>query len=183
MPKHSNEIHLRSWHDKFLTLAKSAREIKIISPFINQIAVRALRHRGRDCKITLITKYDVGNFANGVSDLKTIKKLLHRGVQIRGIRGLHSKVYIFDKATAVVTSSNFTSGGLVNNFECGVITQSKPDIFKLTKHFEFLWNYGERNLTTEKIKEWEKEIKKNKPKQPPHKNPFTDEGAIVPKET
>jgi len=177
----SNEIHLEDWNNRFLKLIKAANEIWIISPFISHIAIDTLQHRSKHGDVRLITRYDLGNFAKGVSDLKTIKTLARQGVQIRGILGLHSKIYLFDKKTAVITSANFTSGGLINNLECGIITQAKSDISQLTTYFDTLWNYGEKDLTIKKIAEWEAKIKKNKAKIVPQNNIFADEGAKIPK--
>jgi hypothetical protein len=51
---------------------------------------------------------------------------------------LHSKVYIFDDSKAIVTSANFTNGGLINNYECGILIYDREKIVELCNYFESL---------------------------------------------
>ena len=49
--------------------------------------------------------------------------------EIRHLPGLHAKVYVADEREAIITSANFTRGGLVTNHEYG-IQISDPSVVK-----------------------------------------------------
>ena len=48
--------------------------------------------------------------------------------KITYLPGLHAKVYIADQHTAIITSANFTDGGLVKNLEYGVVLSDPPTV-------------------------------------------------------
>ncbi len=73
-------------------LRTDSSALRIISPFVK---LRAL-----ECLLTLspqslcvITRYNLDDFASGVSDIAALRRVLAAGGWVRGIRGLHAKVY------------------------------------------------------------------------------------------
>ncbi len=77
------------------------------------------------------------------------------GARIRGIRKLHSKLYNFGESRSVVTSANFTSGGLYNNEEFGFVSQDAAVVAECWRYFEQLWEAGAEDLTASKLEEWQ----------------------------
>ena len=174
-------IHFENWHDTLVDSIKQAKNIRIISPFLGSIALESLGHRPQNSRIHLITRYELGNFLKGVSSLDTVKELIKIGVKIRGVQGIHSKIYIFDDKEAVITSANFTSGGLKNNYECGIITHNQLKIASLLEHFDFLWEKGQKDLENIEITDWENIINTAKKQTAKPAPDLPDMGVRIPK--
>ena len=58
--------------------------------------------------LRVITRFDLQGFAGGASDIWALMDVLEAGGEVRGIRRLHSKVFIFGNSSAAVTSANLT---------------------------------------------------------------------------
>lgn len=116
----------------------------------------------RSEKVKLITRYNLNDFRSKISSLSALKKLVEEGAEIKGIKNLHSKVYLFDNKSIIIGSANFTSGGFLNNYEYGIKTTDNDTIIQTVAYFESLWNIGNEILTLPKIEEWEKEIEQSK---------------------
>ena len=68
-----------------------SREVRIVCPFIKKGALkRLLSHRPGD--IQVITRFNLDDFADGVSDVEPLRMLLDAGASIRGIQNLHAKL-------------------------------------------------------------------------------------------
>ncbi|MCE2916960.1 MAG: hypothetical protein LW768_15625 [Rubrivivax sp.] len=66
--------------------------LRLISPFIKLGALeRLLAFNPRSTQV--ITRYNLDDFASGVSDIAALRRVLKAGGRVRGIRGLHAKVY------------------------------------------------------------------------------------------
>ena len=150
-------IHSK-WLSCFLTLSEKLNsELLIISPFIQLKAIKKLL-TGNKIKIRVITRFNLSNFYENVSDLRAIKYLLDKGAQIKGIKNLHSKVYIFDSRNAIVTSANLTHTALTRNHEYGILTSERDEIEELSNYFSGLWDKGGSILTKQEYNSWVNEI-------------------------
>jgi len=149
-----------NWIDYFLREVQQTKKLSIISPFISKGIVEKLLDRIDVSNLSLITRFSLQDFKLGVSDLKAVKLLVENGGEVRGIKKLHSKVYLFDKRLGITTSANLTHGGLYYNYELGAAFTEKPLINKTHSYFMFLWNIGKENLTIERIRQWEKQLDK-----------------------
>jgi len=128
-------------------------ETRIICPFIKHSAmVRLLAEEPRAVRV--ITRFNLADFAAGVSDIHALRALLHAGAQVRGIRHLHAKLYLFGKSRAVVTSANLTTAALDRNEEFGAVLDGADDIASCSAYFERLWSRGP-NLSREQLDDWE----------------------------
>jgi hypothetical protein len=94
------------------------------------------------------------DIAAGVSDIEALRSLLDAGAQVRGIRHLHAKLYLFGKSCAVVTSANLTIAALDRNEEFGAVLDSAEDVASCSAYFERLWSYAGPNLTREQLADW-----------------------------
>ena len=152
------EIINKDWLSHFLKEFKTANEVYIISPFITNTMTSHLikNYKGQDVKV--ITRFNLSNFKSGVSNLSGLKNLVEIGVKIIGIKELHSKAYIFDNNSAIITSANFTSGGFFNNFELGIKTSDSTNVNQTVDYFNMLWNYSNEYLDLKTIVNWQKEI-------------------------
>ena len=111
----------RSWSKEFTeSLLDDSSELRIICPFIKSSALqRLLRHQPGNVQV--ITRFNLADFADGVSDIAALRKLLEAGVRVRGVRNLHAKLYLFGKSRAIIASCNLTEAALGRNHELGMV--------------------------------------------------------------
>lgn len=128
-----NELITHSLESYFLAELKKSKKVRIISPFVTKGIVSKLV--AKKIRLELITRFSESDFIQGVSDLEALEELMIQGVKIKGVKDLHSKVYIFDKS-AIVTSGNLTKGGFRNNYECGILTRDSKLIKDLNNYFD-----------------------------------------------
>lgn len=116
-------------------------EVRIICPFIKEDALKRLRlHRLDDVQV--ITRFNLSDFANGVSDIEALRMLLKAGASVRGIRNLHVKLYLFGESRAIITSANLTKAALTRNQEFGLVADDEAVIGACRKYFDELWQDG-----------------------------------------
>lgn len=114
-------------------------------------------------KIKIITRYNLNEYRKGVSRLSAINRLLQNGAEVKGVKGLHSKLYIFDQKSVIITSANFTNGGFFNNKEFGIISDKKNTIEESQSYFQDLWKIDSELLNQSKVSEWKDIIAASKP--------------------
>ncbi len=118
------------WKNEFVDVLKKTKEhLFISSPFINMGGVETLSNAipEKELDLTLLTSLTVGNIQNNVTNPRALLNLydVFRSVSLSSLGRLHAKVYVVDESMAVITSANLTDGGLVNNFEYGVIIKNR----------------------------------------------------------
>lgn len=114
------------WKNEFIDIiSRTERELFISSPFVNIEGVNILKSTfsRTEVKLTLITNLSTQNIVNGVTDPASLLQLykVFSQVNISSLGKLHAKVYLIDSKIGIITSANLTSGGLINNFEYGVL--------------------------------------------------------------
>lgn len=152
------ELFLKNWHNKFMDELSVTENLKIISPFVHEHVIRKILNRVDHKNFELITRYNLQDFALKVSSLKGLKSIVQSGSKVYGIKGLHSKVYLFDHRSALVTSANLTRGGVMSNYECGILLTDKKIINDLHNYFIQLKVIGKNPLTIEQCEDWELEL-------------------------
>lgn len=152
------EVIQKNWLDYFLAELQETSSAYLISPFVTRNIVDHLLNNG-SANIKLITRFNLNDFRSKVSSLSALKKLVEKGAEIKGIKNLHSKVYLFDNKSVIIGSANFTSGGFYNNYEYGIKTTDNNTIIRTSNYFYSLWNISQEILTLTKIEEWENKIR------------------------
>ena len=129
-------------------------EVRIVCPFIKEGALECLlSHRPGDVQV--ITRFNLADFANGVSDVEALRMLLDAGASIRGIRNLHAKLYLFGTSRAIITSANLTKAALTRNQEFGVVTDAPAVIEVCRSYFNELWQRGgPEELSSDMLDSW-----------------------------
>lgn len=148
------EIFLRNWYDKFLSEVSRTKKLRVISPFVKEQIVRKLQLQFDFKNFELITRFNLRDFASNVSSLDALKFSVEQGASVYGIRELHSKIYLFDNRSAIITSANLTSGGLVNNYECGIYITDTSTIKNLQSYFNDLLIVAGQELSVNQCNEW-----------------------------
>lgn len=115
------------WNELFFYLVQSAENsIKIASPFVKEnIVAELLSHKKKKTGISLITSFRLMYFFSKASDLNALRLIIASGGHVKNFQRLHSKIYIFDDQEVVISSGNLTSGGIINNYEYGILTNDQ----------------------------------------------------------
>lgn len=134
-------------------LRADASELRIVCPFIKAgVLVRLLSHQPR--AIRIITRFNLADFAEGVSDIAALRVLLDAGARVRGIRNLHAKLYLFGASRAIITSANLTKSALDRNHEFGLVTDEASIIATCRTYFDDLWRRGGEDLVRDQVDAW-----------------------------
>jgi hypothetical protein len=134
-----------------------SRSLRIVCPFIKERALeRLLAYCSEDIRV--ITRFNLADFAKGVSDISAIRRLLRLGASVRGVKGLHSKLYLFGSRRALVTSANLTNAALDANHEFGISTEDRTSVAACESYFNRLWRTGRKDLLLERLDEWERVV-------------------------
>ena len=146
------------WDEEFTeALCDDASELRIICPFIKVGALqRLLRHSpGR---VQVITRFNLGDYADRVSDVAALRKLLEADAGVRGVRNLHAKLYLFGKKRAIITSCNLTEAALSRNHELGIVTTDGTIIEKCLEYFDNLWRVAGVDLVLDQVETWDRTV-------------------------
>jgi len=152
----------KNWHEIFEDLSGIAQKrALIISPFLGGKALKDLLG-DRPEEVKVITRFNLNDLLLRVSDVKALEYLLKIGAQVKGVRNLHSKVYILGTSKAIVTSANLTRAGLYRNTECGVESEDSDFVKAADAYFNSLWYKAGSILSTSMIAEWKRLISEAK---------------------
>lgn len=130
------------WKDKFLELVRqSKKSIKITSPFVkNDVCAEMINAKSGSSKIDLITSFKLMSIYSGSLDVSAIENIIDSNGTVKNFPKLHSKIYLFDDAKAIITSGNLTYGGMVKNFEYGIYIDEKSIVKNIVDDFNSLSN-------------------------------------------
>lgn len=108
-------------------------DIKIISPFLStSMAEKLCSCIKNKPNITcmFITRFYLEDFLNKSNNLEALQKMLDCGVEIYAVKGLHTKLYLFDSTEGILGSANFTVGGFKSNIELSLLIQNENELLK-----------------------------------------------------
>lgn len=158
----------KDWLLHFKEEIKKTVKVRIISPFVTNVMVTHLIDNYKGAQVEFITRFNLNDFRSRVSSTSALKRLVKEGFKVRGVKGLHSKLYAFDNRCAIISSANFTAGGFFNNYELGIKTFDKNTVEQTIVYFDRLFNTNSENLVVETIEKWEVQIRNDKPKYIPN---------------
>lgn len=153
----SNDFRLvdSGWHKELENALQLGRSrLRIVCPFIKRRVAGQFLEYGQVQEIQVITRFNLNDFCEGVSDITALRYLLDNGAQIRGVRNLHSKVYLFGERRVIVTSANLTDTALRRNHEFGFVADDSQIVDCCNEYFNDLWKRAGENLTVQRIEEW-----------------------------
>lgn len=148
----------KDWAKIFKDISlRNTKEFKFVTPFIQLETVKEILNK-RTINLNLITRFNLSDFYDGVSSLEALEYILDKGGQIKGIKNLHSKLYIFDSKEAILSSANLTQAALFRNFEFGMLTSNIDAISSIETYYDNLWHKIPTILEKNQINKWRKEI-------------------------
>ena len=107
-------------------MAGAKDEIKIISPFLTRSMAKVLCssvQQGQKC--TFITRLYIEDLYQKANNLDAIRDMKKAGISVYAVKGLHAKLYLFDRDTAILGSANFTTGGFKTNIELSLAMENE----------------------------------------------------------
>lgn len=144
----------RGWNSEFVDgLRQHPGELRIVCPFIKRLALERILP-SRPPFLRVVTRFSLADFAEGASDIDALRLFLDAGGAVRGVRGLHAKLYIFGTGRAIVTSANLTGAGLTANREFGVVTGDSAAIQHCLAWFDALWQDAGSDLQRSQLDSW-----------------------------
>ncbi len=147
------------WDHHLETAVRSKpASIRIISPFIKTAAAARLLKHGTPDELQVITRFSLDDFFEGVSDIAALQMLMARGARIRGIRNLHSKLYLFGDTHTILTSANLTESGFTRNHEFGFVAEDRAIVKECRHYFEDLWDRAGLDLSLDQLGRWEQTV-------------------------
>lgn len=150
------------WGDELARAAhEHAGELRIICPFVRAPAVDRLLAAAAANRIEVITRFNLGDFARGVSDVAALRSFLTSGARIRGVRGLHAKVFIFGaepSQCAAVTSANLTTAAFSRNQEFGCVSDDSDFVIACRRYFDELWSRTTTDLSNDALAAWDDRV-------------------------
>ncbi len=151
----TNRLVDTGWsHEIAEALRADASELRIVSPFIKTAALERMLS-ARPKTVLAITRFNLADFAEGVSDIAALRRLLKGGATVRGVKNLHAKLYLFGSKRAIVTSANLTQAALDRNHEFGVVSEDPDLIAACRRYFDDLWGRGGDDLTITMLDQWD----------------------------
>jgi hypothetical protein len=109
-----------------------------------------------------ITRFNLADFAEGVSDIAALRRLLASGGTVRGVRNLHAKMYLFGSKRAIVTSANLTEAALNRNHEFGLISEETEIVVACRRYFDNLWMRSGADLTIPQLDQWDETVTRHR---------------------
>ena len=147
------------WDEVLFDAIREDRSIvQLICPFIKKRSVERLLHNGKPGVLQVITRFHLGEFCDGVSDITALRLLMQNGATIRGVRNLHAKLYLFGERQAIVTSANLTEAALLRYHEFGFVSEDAGIMSHCRQYFENLWSRAGQNLSAERLAEWNRKV-------------------------
>ncbi|MDY6915594.1 MAG: phospholipase D-like domain-containing protein [Candidatus Cloacimonadota bacterium] len=130
------------WKKEFLNLVQQTEKtIKITSPFVKEnVCDDILNIKKKNVRLDLITSFKLMNIYSGSLDIGGLEKILKSNGNVRNLSRIHSKIFIFDDKKAIISSSNLTNGGLLNNFEYGIYSDNIKTVEIVKNDFEALFH-------------------------------------------
>lgn len=152
-------IVVNGWERELSGLFRACRkELRLICPFIKAGTLERLLTVCPAQVIRVITRFNLGDFAEGVSDISSLRLLLERGAEIRGVKNLHAKLYVSDADKAVVTSANLTKAALGSNHEFGFVVTDGSVVTGCVAYFDDLWARSKKSLQLAELDLWERKV-------------------------
>jgi hypothetical protein len=149
----------KRWSAELVTaMAGHGDAVRIMSPFIKRDALQRLLAARSPQSLCIITRFNLDDFAAGASDTASLRLAIKAGAQIRGIKHLHAKLYLFGDSLAIATSANLTKAALDRNHEFGFVAEDPAIIAESAAYFERLWARTKDDLTIAQIDRWDAKI-------------------------
>lgn len=143
------EVLTTNHYEKIMDLFEGAQEtVKIISPFISDSIAKKLCDivKGSSIKCQFITRFYLEDMFAKANSIDAIEMMMQTGIEVYALKGLHTKLYLFDDCNGVLGSANFTAGGFKSNVELSLLMGQDDNILQeLHTYFDTIISQIERS--------------------------------------
>jgi len=118
------------------------RSIFLTAPYVNEFGVTALMSAVRaapaEISLKVLTSIQVQSLQKGSLDIASLITLCEHfpRATVASLPRLHAKVYVVDDAKAVISSANLTRGGLVDNYEYGILIRDRRVVLGIVEDMD-----------------------------------------------
>ncbi len=173
------KLIISPWKNEFINvISRTKKELFISSPFIDENGVKILSNTiqiKKSVELFIVTNLTTHTIVNEITEPLALLELFKQfnQVKISSLGRLHAKVYLIDNKVGIITSANLTGGGLVNNFEYGVLIDDKNIVGSIKEDMLKYYSLGnildrdllekicEESLKVQKIKNRTENIVRN----------------------
>ena len=125
------EVLTDNHYEKILDQFDGAgHSINIVSPFLTKSMADKLcqivSSRNIDC--TFITRFYLQDMLAKANSIDALETMMNAGIGVYAVKGLHTKLYLFDQTSAVLGSANFTTSGLKTNIELSLMFKDEVSV-------------------------------------------------------
>jgi phosphatidylserine/phosphatidylglycerophosphate/cardiolipin synthase-like enzyme len=113
---------------------------RLACPFINRSVIERLLNGITLDTLQVVTRFNLADFASGVSDIDALRAIIGVGGHVRGRQRLHSKVFVLGAQRAAVTSANLTDAALSTNVEFGCVSDDLDFVRACDRYVQLLWD-------------------------------------------
>jgi len=146
--------------EEFSRMVQEVRShLTIVSPYIRLAGVEGLcnalleNSRLSSLDMKVLTRQDPEALPIGTLERQALLDLLHFGekhplsLRLRWIPNLHTKLYIFDRESALITSANLTEQGIFGDegkgdLEYGVVLWERKLVKRVSQDVERYWQWA-----------------------------------------
>ena len=136
------EVLTNNHFEKILDLFDGVKHsIKIISPYISESMAKKLCDVVKNGNIacTFITRFYLEDMFTKANSIDAIQMMMDSGIDVYALKGLHTKLYLFDDTYGILGSANFTAGGFKSNIELSLLLNNDDGILnELHSYFDDL---------------------------------------------
>lgn len=154
-------------YDQILNLFDgTTKRIKIISPFLSESMARklcdAIKKSNIECEF--ITRFYLEDMFAKANSMDALERMIDAGIKVYALKGLHTKLYLFDDDYGVLGSANFTAGGFKSNVELSLLMDMEDSILcELHSYFDDLLTkikQSKEGLVTKEVLAFARELYK-----------------------
>ena len=142
------KLIISPWKNEFIDAIKTTKEELIISsPFIDSKGIQILKEAissRNSIELSLVTNITAKNLISGFTEPSAILELYEHfnNVRVSSLGRLHAKVYIIDEKIGIITSANLTGGGLIGNFEYGILLKNREMVASIKNDMLEYYSFG-----------------------------------------
>ena len=102
--------------------------LMIASPYIKKSAIQWLVTMKPPSlqEISVLTNLSIESILSRSLETAALREVFTSFKNMMSLQHLHAKIFVADERTALITSANFTTGGLLTNYEYGILIRRQP---------------------------------------------------------
>lgn len=84
---------------------------------------------------TFITRFYINDMFHRANSVDALEKMMQAGITVYAVKGLHTKLYLFDEDAVILGSASFASGGLKTNIKLSLLIAQETAILGILHNY------------------------------------------------